>query len=65
MSVRGEELHRLLVENGFNFNCVEAQIEKFERTQAEEWLQGGWHTHVSLAQMGWTECLGSAARPIS
>ena len=54
-----------MVENGFNFNCVEAQIEKFERTQAEEWLQGGWHTHVSLAQMGWTECLGSAARPIS
>ena len=40
------------------FTTVEAKIAKWQSKQSEEWLRGGWHTDVSLTQMGWTEPLG-------
>ena len=53
----GDELHKLFLECDGDFRAVEAEIVKFNRSQKEEWLRGGWHTEVSLLQLGWTELL--------
>ena len=47
----------MLVENGYSFGAVEAQIEKWEERMEKESLAGGWHTRVSLEKEGWTETL--------
>ena len=50
----GEQLHELLKVHG-TFEEVECHLRKWQIEEQRDQLSGGWHTEISLAQMGWDQ----------
>lgn len=50
--VLGQELHQLLKAHG-SFEAVECHLQKWQSEEQKDQLAGGWHSEISLAQMGW------------
>ncbi len=50
----GAELAEILKKEG-SFGAMEARVRKIWQQEEENRTEGGWHTKISLAGIGWTE----------
>ena len=51
---QGDQLAEILKEEG-SFGALEVRVKEIWKKEEELKLEGGWHTKISLAHLGWTE----------
>ena len=50
----GDKLAEIFLNSGQKFGEMEVMVKQWVTEQETNRVDGGWHTEVSLSQMGWT-----------
>lgn len=53
----GDKLGEILKNEGFNFQAMEVRVRQLVSESERTATLGGWHSAISLKNLGWTECL--------